>query len=299
MTNYNILRMHGLGNTQIIVQDIGKNCPSLLDEFTPEDLALALCHPNLGVIGADQMMVVSPSEIADKKVQFYNGSTGREAEMCGNGIRCAALAIYEGTEKRKPDLTLETSLCKGNEVKKVRVDPVNRTVSVNMGVVFVSSFITNIEYENRGQIGGYDSFVGNPHFVIPSKDLYESDAHLEYGRKIETNPIFPERTNVEFVRVRDRSMIDVKVWECDDGATLACGTGACAAATVVHSLDLVDDEVDVFLPGSCGRNPLRIIIGAGKQVTMIGPVSRSVRCIVSDEVIRDALADVIAYRGLE
>ena len=249
MTTINFTKMQGLGNDFIILnyEEYKKTAR------TPESLALELCNRNFG-IGADGLIIINPNpetEGADIGWIFYN-SDGSEAQMCGNGIRCFAKYVTSKGIINKKEFAVETKagivIPKILEDGKVKVnmskpilDPVKIPVRVENPVNF------DIEVTGR-MLRASAISMGNPHCVIITEENTKMLA-LKYGREIELNPLFPEKTNVEFVNVISKNEIKLDVWERGCAITLACGTGACASVVASILNDLCDNKVKVNLPG--------------------------------------------------
>ena len=232
-------KMHGLGNDFIIIDSRTEK----LEGIELSQLAIKLCDRHYG-IGADGLLIAGPSSSADVKMRIFNPD-GSEAEMCGNGIRCFAKCIYETLEKKKELISVETL---AGVILPSILDHKGKTavVEVDMGapksIKNAELKIDNVKYDAT-----LVSF-GNPHCVIFTDDL--SNVHIdEIGPKIETNKMFPDRTNVEFVQVAGRAEAVVKVWERGAGETLACGTGACACAVAGITAGKLDKDVLIRLPG--------------------------------------------------
>jgi len=237
-------KMHGLGNDMIVID-------SLEGGFVPDsEQARRLCHRRLG-IGADQILVLLPSESVDFKMLIFN-SDGSEVEMCGNGIRCLARYIHDRGISDKDPLDIETL------AGTIRPELAGDMVRVDMGEPAFDA--DKIPFRGEGKVRNHLMRVdatafylnavsmGNPHCVVKVDDVDEVPLK-RLGPLFETHDLFPNRTNVEFVQVMDRGRLKVRVWERGAGATLACGTGACAAAVVMMDLDLADRQVVVNLPG--------------------------------------------------
>jgi len=228
-------KMHGLGNDFIVIDSRKED----LSEINLNDLAKVFCDRHFG-IGADGIVVVWPSEKAHYRMQIIN-SDGSEPEMCGNGIRCFAKYVYEADNLKEEVMSVETPA--GIIVPAVIVE--NGKVNgaeVDMGVP-----------EDKGEISleGFNLkkiSIGNPHAIAFIDDLSSIDLS-EIGPLIEINPNFPNRTNVEFVKIINKKEIDLKVWERGAGETLACGTGACASVAAAVILGKTERRVLVHLPG--------------------------------------------------
>jgi diaminopimelate epimerase len=251
------------------------------------ELARAMCDRHFG-IGADGLILVQDSTIADLKMRIFN-SDGSEAEVSGNGLRCfAKYAIEKGligkmssrAEQSNRSLTIETL----SGVRKAKAymsgDKVNR-VEVNMGLprfqpeqipIRVEVDITPIlDYPlvvDRKKLTLSLLSMGNPHAVSfvyrPIADFPLADI----GPKVEMHPMFPQRTNFEIARVLSRGKIEARVWERGVGETLACGSGACAIAVAAQLLDYVNRQVDIILEGGT----LTISWDWVGEVLLTGPV---------------------------
>jgi diaminopimelate epimerase len=257
-------KVQGLGNDFLVV-DLRPGRPAALAGGpSPEDPAVVreLCDRRFGV-GGDGVLAILPSAVADARMRVLNAD-GSEAEMCGNGIRCVAKVLYETDPAlRRPSLRIETGagvLTCALDVKDGSVD----AVAVEMGRPGLTRELIPLapggaERPLREAISARDRnfrftgvSMGNPHAVI---FVDEDDADLRalamsYGPALETAERFPNRTNVEFARVRGRD-IDLWVWERGSGLTMACGTGACATvvAAALEERLAPGVETQVHLPG--------------------------------------------------
>lgn len=246
-------KMHGLGNDYLYIDNLeGKNeiGKGKIPEFTRY-----ICNRNFGV-GADGVILVKESKVAELKMEIYNAD-GSQAQMCGNGIRCFGKYVYETGILKKTKMRVETL---GGikeltlEIKKGRVEK----VEVNMGcAIWQGDILPKIIKKGKEPISievqdytieGMAVSMGNPHFVVITKDIDKIDI-IKYGKAIENNPIFPEKTNVEFVEILGNTSIKMRVWERGTGETFACGTGACAVFAVCYEKKLVKSEVTVLLKG--------------------------------------------------
>lgn len=247
----NFTKMHGLGNDFIVVA--GENdLPSNVSQ-----LAVDLCNRNFG-IGADGLVYILPSERADFRMRIMN-SDGTEAEQCGNAIRCVAKYVYDRGLTNKTEVTIETLgagvqqlqlTVEGGKVTQVRVDmgePILSGLKVPTTIDADRVIGHSIVVDGR-EFRFTAVSMGNPHAVIYVEDAKCFDLHA-WGPKIETHPLFPRKTNVEFVTVNARNQADMRVWERGAGPTLACGTGACATLVASVLNGLTDRKSTVSLPG--------------------------------------------------
>lgn len=247
MAKIKFTKMQGLGN-DFVVLDYNEYEKT---DLSKEELAKRLCDRHFG-IGADGLMIVNPNpENAETGWFFYN-SDGSIAQMCGNGIRCFAKYVHDNGLIDKTEFSVDTLA--GKIIPKINNDG---TVTVNMNKpvletkkipVNVSSNL-NFEVEARGEKFTANAVsMGNPHCIIFT-DKDTKSAALKYGSEIETNSVFPEKTNVEFIKILSRSEINLDVWERGCGITLACGTGACASVVAGILNGYLDNKVRVNLPG--------------------------------------------------
>lgn len=247
----NFTKMHGLGNDFIIVageRDLPENV---------SQLAVELCNRFFG-IGADGLVYILPSERADFRMRIIN-SDGTEAEQCGNAIRCAAKYVFDRGLIERTDITIETlgagvqavQLTEaGGKAVQVRVDmgePILEGLRVPTTIDADRVIGHSIEIDG-GKFRFTAVSMGNPHAVIYVEDAKSFDLHA-WGPKLETHPLFPRKTNVEFVTVNSRQQADMRVWERGAGPTLACGTGACATLVASVLNGLTDRTATISLPG--------------------------------------------------
>ncbi len=261
-------KMQGLGNDFIVIDDLGIKLATS-SPLTAE-LARQICDRRLGV-GADQILwLKKPQDPSlDVRMEIFNAD-GSEAEMCGNGIRAVALYINQYGSERKLEYTVETLA----GVKRVSLQ--GHEVNVDMGPAHLGGGFSGsgerIEVQGK-EFWFYEVNVGNPHAVFFVDDVSRVSLQ-EVGPLIESHSRFPHRTNVEFVEIKNRDSIRVRVWERGAGITLACGTGACAAAVASLATSRVSGPVNVDLPG--GR--LRITWdGLTKPILMKGPAKEVFR----------------------
>ena len=217
-------------------------------------MAIKLCDRHFGV-GADGIFVPieNPKTFSDLEWLFYQAD-GSTAQMCGNGMRCFARFCFDKKIVNKRKFTVQTGA--GKIVPEVLE---NDAVKVNMGKPILEPEKIPFKGDNILNYGlrlGLKKFeinaisMGNPHCVIfVKKDEDIKELANKYGQLFETHEIFPEKTNVEFVKIKSRGEIDVAVWERGCGITLACGTGACASVVASILNGFCDRTVKVNLPG--------------------------------------------------
>ena len=234
------IKMHGIGNDYVYIDCFQKSTADLLAQSKFADLACSVSDRHFGV-GSDGMVLIMPSEEADAEMRIFNAD-GSEAEMCGNAIRCVGKYLYENGIC--PHLRLHIMTKAGVRELSLHVkNNIVEQVTVNMGEAKISPDSLSL---NERDILGFSSVnIGNPHAVF-FRDWVISDAEMNsLGGRIGTHPYFHGGINVEFVHVRNAHELDVRVWERGTGETLACGTGACAAAVAAYKLGETEQEMVV------------------------------------------------------
>jgi diaminopimelate epimerase len=266
------LKMHGLGN-DFVVLDLRDGGPA-----PDAEAARRLADRRRGV-GFDQLvMLAPPREGGDGRVVFLNAD-GSPSAACGNGARCAAGLVM--AERKLDRLTLETD---AGPLRAWR-EPDGR-VTVDMGPPVLEwaeiPLAREVELDALPLDGpnGAPSAVsmGNPHCVFFVDDVEAVDLH-RLGPRFETDPLFPQRTNVEFVQPLTRDLLRVRVWERGVGVTQACGTGACAVQVAARRRGLTGDAATIRLDGG----DLRIAWAPGRGVRMTGPVSTVYEGALADD----------------
>ncbi len=223
-------KMHGLGNDFVII-DSRKESVAL----TPAQIQ-HICDRNFGV-GCDLLTVLEPSDDADIFARFYNAD-GSESAACGNATRCVADIIMN--ETGKDECILETGR---GMLPCTRA--ANDMVTVDMGEPV--SF-EQLDLSEGGLSAPYGVDMGNPHCVFFVESLGDIPVE-DIGRTVEHNPIFPNRTNVEFVEVFSDTKMRQRTWERGVGVTLACGSGACAVAVAGFKSGKTANNVEIELDG--------------------------------------------------
>ena len=226
-------------------------------ELPNKSQIMTLCDRHFG-IGADGLICVHPSEVADARMRIIN-QDGTEAEMCGNGIRC--VGQYLAAKYGREHFTVETQV----GVKDLKVDGID--VHVNMGKARLLRDFAELTVRDGRQFNASVVDIGNPHCVLFLPDCPDEMVDY-YGPMIENMTVtFPERTNVEFVTLAGKNKLRVKVWERGCGRTLACGTGACASAYAVHARDAMGDIIQISLEGG----EMEIRFDEEDNIIMVGP----------------------------
>ena len=229
-------KMEGLGNDYIYLNGLGG-----LPENLPA-LARSLSDRHFGV-GADGLICIKSGRRGDFTMEMYNADGSRGA-MCGNGIRCVGKYVYDKGLTRKTCLTIDTDAGPRELELQVRGGAVAE-VTVDMGE---AGLLPPMELEAAGErVIMCPVWMGNPHGVIFCEDPEQVDLE-RLGPLLEIHPAFPERVNVEFAGAEEDGLT-VRVWERGSGATLACGTGACAAFAAARRAGLCGQRAKIRLPG--------------------------------------------------
>ena len=273
-------KMHGCGNDYVYINGFTQR----IEQEKKKDFVIRVSDRHFG-IGSDGVIFINPSEIADFEMEMYNAD-GSRAEMCGNGIRCVAKYVYDHGMTDKNDITIESFgtikaikiTAVNGAAELIRVDmgepelragyiPVKCGTSDSLSSEDAESHIlsgTATEQERRdGKVTtpvvdkpitskGVEYRItcvsmGNPHAVIfMDPDGLDIEA---VGPGLENHPVFPNRANIEFVRIDNRSNVHMRVWERGTGETLACGTGCCATAVACVLNGYTDRMVTVHVLG--------------------------------------------------
>jgi len=242
-------KLHGLGNDYLFIES-EKN--KIAD---PAELSRQMSHRHLGAGSDGIILIMPPAQGGDFRMRMFNAD-GSESGTCGNGIRCFAKYVYEHGLTKKNEFTIETGAGPNRVQLRVSGSRVE-TVRSNMGRPrFERAEIPMIGPPGRVIEEALDvngttykitcANVGNPHAVIFVDDATQIDLPA-IGPKIEHHPKFPERTNVEFVNIVDRSNIVMRIWERGSGVTMASGSGSCGSALAAMLTGRTDKRVNVHL----------------------------------------------------
>lgn len=263
-------KMQGAGNDYIYV-----NCFEEAVE-NPEAVAVRVSDRHFGV-GADGLVLIKPSQKADFFMDMYNAD-GSRGKMCGNATRCVAKYVYDHKMTDKDEIALET--LSGIKIIKITVkDGKVVAARVNMGAPILKGYEIPTNFDGETVVSQKLTVdkktcdvtcvsMGNPHCVLYVDDVHALDLP-RIGPKFEHHEMFPDRINTEFIHVISETEFDMRVWERGSGETLACGTGACAAAvaSVLNGFCKRDMEIKVNLLGGT----LYINWTSGGDVYMTGP----------------------------
>ncbi len=245
------IKMQGAGNDYVYVDCIRQTMPA-----DPSRLARIISDRHFGV-GSDGLILICSSSLADVRMRMFNAD-GSESEMCGNGIRCVAKFAHDHglsaesvltVETGRGVLTLELDMGPDGKVRQVRVDMGEPILEASkIPTTLPGDPPIDAELPTGHGLKGTCVSMGNPHCVIYVDEI--TDWHvLSVGPVFERDPIFPRRTNVEFVKVNRPDDVTMRVWERGSGETLACGTGACAVAVAGVLSGRTERKITVHLPG--------------------------------------------------
>ena len=243
-------KMQGLGNDYVYMDAIHQKIEN------ESSLAQFVSNRHFG-IGSDGLILICKSDVADFKMRMFN-SDGSEAEMCGNGIRCVGKFVYDKGLTDKTTVTIET-LAGIKTLELNTKDGKVETVKVDMGepilnpkeipVISDEEPVKNLMLEAEGRKFKFTCVsMGNPHAITEVEDTEKFDVE-KYGKVLEVDKAFPNKTNVEFIQIVDKNHVKMRVWERGAGETLACGTGACATAVACYLNEKTDRNVEVELLG--------------------------------------------------
>ena len=244
-------KIQALGNDYIFI-----NCTKGYEKIeNPEELSRKLSNPHFG-IGGDGIILICDSNIADFKMRIFN-KDGSESEICGNGIRCVGKYVYDFGLTKKEEITIETlagiknlklNIDKG-KVASVKVDMGEPILKPNKIPIICDNDKNKVELNLFGDIFIFHCVsMGNPHAITLINDIEKFDV-VKYGKIVESDKHFPNKTNVEFVQVLDKNTIKMRVYERGSGETLACGSGACASVVSCVINGLTERNVRVNLLG--------------------------------------------------
>ena len=264
-------KMHGCGNDYVYV-----NC---LEETVkhPDKVAQFVSDRHFG-IGSDGLILIEPSEVADFCMAMYNAD-GSRGEMCGNGIRCVAKYVYDYGLTDKTKVSIET-LAGIKYIDMEVQDGKMKTAKVNMGSPILCPSEIPVTIGEKQCVNepliveGKEYHVtavsmGNPHCIVFVDDI--NSVELEkIGPKFETNPVFPKKTNTEFVEVKNDKYVRMRVWERGAGITWACGTGSCATLVACVLNKRTQRTAQIELDGGI----LTIQWADNNRIYMTGPATK-------------------------
>jgi len=262
-------KYHGLGNDYLVID------PNIYDVNLTPDAVRLICDRHFGV-GADGILYGPVSSENDLSVRIFNPD-GSEAEKSGNGLRIFAKYLFEKEYVSNKNFNIKTL---GGIVGVQIKDESANLIKIDMGTISFLSTDLPVKGREREvvdeelEINGSKYKVtclsiGNPHCVIPMREISEQKAR-ELGPYVENHDMFPNRINMQLLKVIDKKNIEIRIWERGAGYTLASGSSSCAAAVAAYKLGMVDDIINVKMPG--GR--LLVEIGPDKHIHLTGPVKK-------------------------
>jgi diaminopimelate epimerase len=255
MNNIIFEKYHGIGNDFIII-DSRKN--NIFKEYqSKKNIDIKkLCHRKFGIGGDGVIFILEPDGNNFAKMIIYN-SDGSEAQMCGNGIRCLVQYLHDSNQESNDTSEYRIETKAGLKIAQYN----NGEITVEMGKPILEPKVipttidtkTNLipSYlfkESNFEQQGYAVGIGNPHLIFFLEDITQISLS-SLGPIFENHKLFPEKTNVHFSQIINRDNINVLVWERGAGATLACGTGACAVHVAAYKLGLCNSKTRINLPG--------------------------------------------------
>ena len=262
-------KYHGLGNDYLVID------PNVSDiDLKPKTIRL-ICDRHFGV-GSDGILY-GPIKTGEKlSVRIFNPD-GSEAEKSGNGLRIFAKYLYEHNYVQQKDFYIQTL---GGIVQAHVEDETANLIKIDMGkITFISTKIPvkgkerEVVDEELGINGSTYKVtclsIGNPHCVVPMEEISEERAR-ELGPLIENHVMFPNRINMQLLKVINNENIEIRIWERGAGYTLASGSSSCAAAGAAHKLGLVGNKINVKMPGG----KLLVEITNTQEVFLTGPVEK-------------------------
>ncbi|MDR7554499.1 MAG: diaminopimelate epimerase [Armatimonadota bacterium] len=277
-----IVKSHALGNDYVVLD------PGALTFALTPAVIRRLCDRHLGV-GSDGILALAPTTRADFGLRIFNPD-GSEAEKSGNGLRIFAKFLYDHAYTRRARFTIETPGGVADVTLHLRDGRVGlMTVDVGRATFWSDEIpvagprreVVGEPIEVGGQLLTFTGVsVGNPHCVVFVPDLGQVALH-HLGPLLETHPLFPHRTNVQFARVVARDRIEIVIWERGAGETMASGSSASAVAAAAVRAGATDRDVTVGMPGG----ELRIQVADDWSVRMTGPASEVYAGTLSDDLV--------------
>jgi diaminopimelate epimerase len=281
-------KYHALGNDYIVLN------PAEVGEPLTDDSIRLICHRNFG-IGSDGILlgpIKGPQ--SDFGLKIFNPD-GSRAEKSGNGLRIFTRYLWDKGLIGSDRVTIHTA----GGIVNAQVYEDGKIISVDMGRVSFDSRIIPVDGPKRDvinekmEVNGRSvefcaATIGNPHCVILKPEISASEAR-ELGPLIENEPRFPNRTNVQFMKILDRTNIQIEIWERGAGYTLASGSSSSAAAAVAHRLGLCDSQITVHMPGG----KIEIRIAEDFAVSMTGTVTRVAEGVFYPEMLDHTLIERI------
>lgn len=270
-------KMHSLGNDYVYIDLFTENITE------PARWSRFLSHRRFGV-GSDGLVLIGKSNVADFSMRIFNVD-GSEAEMCGNALRSLGKYVFVNNYITKNDFTVET-LC---GIKKIYINNQNKKFSVKADIgepvldhtlIPCKKNLFDYQYKIDDETFYINSVsMGNPHCVTFVNNIDNFNINY-YGPILETNELYPERTNVEFVEVIDRNTLKMRVWERGCGETWACGTGCSAAAVISILHNYTERSLKIHQPGGTlniewSKDTNSILMESDAEIVFVGEVDQT------------------------
>lgn len=265
----NFFKMHGLKNDFIVIDNLDGNIKLSYNQ-------IAFLCDRKAAIGADGLILICKSNIADIKMAYYN-SDGSEAQVCGNGLRCAAKYAYDNSIIKENNLTIQ-SCDKIYKCKITKTDENNKAdlISVNMGKAEFDKSRIPVKTDNESsldirldidnvEIALSSAAMPNPHAVI-IVDNFDLEYIEKIGSALQNSEMFPQKVNVNFAKINSDVNVELITYERGAGITDACGSGACATAAVLNKKGLCKNKINIKMPGG----EMVIQISEDKDIIMTG-----------------------------
>jgi diaminopimelate epimerase len=282
MLNF-FVKSHGLGNDYFVLDK------DQISFQINEKTIRYMCDVHFG-IGSDGILLKVPSEKADFGLKIFNPD-GSEAEKSGNGLRIFAKYLYDygftsgklfTIETPGGVVTAEVTRHTGRKARQIKVD-MGKAVFTSRNVPVFCDESECLDHPLNIIDETYlinCVSVGNPHCIILREKLNQGEI-LKHGAEIENHPMFPNRINVQFVKVISRSEVEILIWERGAGYTLASGSSSCAVAAILVKKDLTDRQLTISMPGG----KLQVEVDEDWNIRMEGDVSEIASGYLSDELI--------------
>lgn len=257
------LKSHGLGNDYIVF-----DASNVGFDLNKEEI-IRICNRNYG-IGSDGILLKTELQIADFGLRIYNPD-GSEAEKSGNGIRIFADYLYRMGYTQETVFEIEV----GGEIVGCEIKGDSIVVHIGKATFMPAQIPLNHHSEEvaltlEGREYAFSAVsVGNPHAVCIVESLEPGEVK-RLGPMVENHAVFPNRTNVQFVKIIDRNNVEIEIWERGAGYTLASGSSSCGVVAVLFKKGLVDDSVNVHMPGGM----LHVHVDEGYRLRLEGPVTK-------------------------
>ena len=264
MQKIEFTKMHGLGNDFVIIDN-------RINPISITPILINKLSDRRSGAGCDQLITINESSgKEDASIEIFNPN-GDKAEACGNGTRCVAKLLLEENKKNSINILSDAGVLNASYKD-------GNNISVNMGKLYMNwkkiplakkIDTMNIPISIQGFSLGVAVNIGNPHIVFFGEEIDKINLN-DIGSKIENHDFFPNKTNVEFIKVLNKNKIKMRVWERGVGITLACGSGACAAVYAGMKKNLISNSVEVILE----RGSMHILI-QNDEAIMTGPAEIS------------------------